>query len=216
MKLYYFDIPGKGEAIRLLCAHYNIQLEDIRLSPEEFQKLKQNEILKFGQVPALVLNDETVLVQSASIMRYLGKLCNGYPSDFVQAALVDAIIDEENDLFAGLSVSRYQARFGFGFLKEHPDLLTICRKDLNDNVIPRHLKFLDDICSKSTTGWIANTNEPSIADFILVPRLKWLASGANDGISKEILSPFIHLTSLMKKLRGLETIQQYYSTHEEK
>ena len=222
LKLYYFDIPGKGEAIRLLCAHYKIPLEDIRLTREEFLALKENGVLKFGQLPALAvtygdITEDIVLVQSAAIMRYLGKVYSaGYPSDPVQSALVDSIIDEENDLFTGLSVSRYQERFGFGFLQNHKDLLEICRKNLNDTVLPRHLQFLNNICGKSKSGWICNTSEPSIADFILVPRLKWLASGANDGISKDILLPYNYLNDLIKKFSNLDTIQKYYTTHEEK
>lgn len=53
-----------------------------------------------------------MLTQSAAIMRYLGKLSGAYPDDPLKAALVDAIIDEENDLFTGLSVARYKGECG--------------------------------------------------------------------------------------------------------
>lgn len=153
-----------------------------------------------------------------AIMRYLGKLCGAYPSCPIKAALVDAILDEENDLFTGLTVSRYQARFGFACigLEENKPLLTTIRKELNDVVLPRHLSFLENLMSSSTTGWIADTDEPSIADFILAPRLKWLASGANDGISKEILASYPSLTNMMIKLRSLPSINQYYLKNVEK
>jgi glutathione S-transferase len=63
-------------------------------------------------------------------------------------------------------------RFGFGFLATNEAILAEVRKSLNDEVIPRHLEFIENLLVKSTTGWIANTTEPSIADFILVPRLQ--------------------------------------------
>ena len=67
LKLYYFDIPGKGEAIRLICAHYKIPLRDVRLTPDEFAELKKEGKLKFGQLPALEVDNSTVLVQSAGM-----------------------------------------------------------------------------------------------------------------------------------------------------
>ena len=151
-------------------------------------------------------------------MRYLGKLCGAYPSCPLQAAYIDAILDAENDLFTGLVVSRYQARFGFGCLglEENKALLANIRKDLNEIVLPRHLTFLEKLIASSATGWIANTEEPSIADFVLMPRLKWLAAGINDGISKEILAPYPKLTSMTMKLRSLPSITKYYLTNVEK
>jgi glutathione S-transferase len=88
-------------------------------------------------------------------------------------------------------------------------MVTVIRKELNDNVIPRHLQALENIAEKSLTGWITGTNEPSIADFILVPRLEWLTSGANTGISTEILNAFPHLLSLIQKLKNLPAIKSY-------
>jgi hypothetical protein len=65
--------------------------------------------------------------------------------------------------------------------------------------------------SRSNTGWIANTEGPSIADFILVPRLRWLQSGDNEGISTEILEPFPLLRGLITKLLALPAVVAYYN-----
>ena len=62
------------------------------------------------------------------------------------------------------------------------------------------------------SGWIANTPNPSIADFILVPRLQWLASGVNEGISKNILHPFPSLRALMEKLMNEPKLKSYYNS----
>ena len=72
-KLYYFDIPGKGEAIRLACAHSGFALEDIRITRDQFIALKESGKLPFGQVPLLELPTGECLSQSAAIMRYIGK-----------------------------------------------------------------------------------------------------------------------------------------------
>ena len=55
-----------------------------------------------------------------------------------------------------------------------------------------------------------HTTGPSIADFILVPRLQWLASGANDGISVTILGAFPHLKAVIVKLMALPAVVAFY------
>lgn len=118
MKLFYFDIPGKGDCIRLLCAHAGLPLEDIRIplgNREPFDKLKAEGKLLFGQLPALEISEtDPMITQSSAIMRYLGKVSGEpslYPSCPATAALIDGIIDEENDLTTGLSVSRYRGKW---------------------------------------------------------------------------------------------------------
>ena len=91
-----------------MCNYGNIQFDDIRLNRDQFLEMKNQGKLSFGQLPLLQVNDD-YLFQSASILRYLGKLSNLYPKDDeIYAARIDAIIDQENDMFTGLSVSKYK------------------------------------------------------------------------------------------------------------
>ena len=171
--------------------------------------MKASGELPYGQVPLLVVDGRHKIAQSAAIIRFIGKLSGLYPEDPVTAAMADSLIDEEIDLFMGLSVSRYRDRFGFGSLTE--DIVATVRRALNDEVLPKHLSFFESVLEKSPTGWLCGTEDPCIADFVLVPRLQWLASGVNDGISLEILEPFPQVKGLIDKLMGLEKIQQYYN-----
>jgi glutathione S-transferase len=116
LKLYYFNIPGKGEAIRLACAYGEVPLEDVRMHANEFHDLKVSGKLPFGQVPALSVDEDIMLFQSAAIMRYVGKLAGLYPTnDDLYAAKIDMAVDSEIDLFMGLSVSRYRGEDIFYF-----------------------------------------------------------------------------------------------------
>eukprot|EP01036_Dinobryon_divergens_P031383 gene31383-40771_t len=196
LRLYYFNIPGKGESIRLACAYAKLPLEDVRITNEEFSQLKANGKLAFGQVPALEVDDKQVIIQSASIMRYIGKLCDLYPtSDHLKAAYIDSIVDEEIDLFMGLSVSRYRARFGFGCLDDAT--VSTVRESLNSEVLPRHLSFLESMLSQSPSGWIASTAGPR----------------ANDGISRDILQPYPLLLRMIEMFLSLPAVAEYYQTH---
>jgi glutathione S-transferase len=219
LKLYYFDIPGKGEAIRLACHYAGIPLDDVRIDRETFVQLKAAGTLRFGQVPALEVTKDGakfVITQSASIMRFIGKQAGGslYPADdHVQAAYIDSIVDQEMDLFTGLGVTLYKERFGFAIL-EDPTLLATVRKSLNDEVLPRHLSSFESIMSQSSSGWMAGGDGPSIADFILVPRLLWLASPGKEGISADVLKPYPKLLSLIDKMLSLPAVVKYYETHQ--
>jgi glutathione S-transferase len=88
------------------------------------------------------------------------------------------------------------------------------RRALNDEVLPRHLQFLENFASASTTGWIAGTEGPSIADFVLAPRLRWLVSGAQAGISTELLSGFPHLQGVVDRVFALPQVVEYYAQRE--
>lgn len=74
LQVIYFDIAGKAEGIRLACAHAGLEFEDRRVTREEFATLKEEGKLAFAQLPALVVDDKHIIVQSAAIIRYIGKL----------------------------------------------------------------------------------------------------------------------------------------------
>ena len=224
LELFYFDIPGKGEAIRLAAAHAKLDLEDVRVTRERFLEMKKSGELKYGQMPALRVDGKTIVNQSASIMRYLGRIAKPgllYPEDPLKAAFVDSIIDQENDLFTGLTVSRYKERYGFSILNpaengDQADVLTSkVRRELNDVVIPSHLANFEKLVQASTTGWIGDTENPSIADFILVPRLQWLQAH-KEGIHEKILDPYPGLKAMMDKLDNLDSVKAYYAAKSNK
>uniref|UniRef100_A0A7S3ME59 Glutathione S-transferase n=1 Tax=Spumella elongata TaxID=89044 RepID=A0A7S3ME59_9STRA len=213
LKLYYFNIPGKGEPIRLACAYGGVELDDFRMHANEFHDLKVSGKLAFGQVPALSVNDDQMIFQSAAIMRYVGKLTGLYPTnDDLLAAKIDMIVDSENDMFTGLAVSRYRGRFGFGFLTE--DHVATVRKSLNDEILPEHLRNVEKLLEESTSGWVAGTANPSIADFILVPRLLWLVEAdTNHGISDSLLEGYPRICALIKQLLALPAVVAFYEKH---
>ena len=209
MRLIYFDIPGKAEAIRLCAAVAGVALEDVRVTRDEYFALKPD--LPYGQAPALDLGDgKGYLAQSSAILRYVATVGGLHPSgDPLAAARIDAIVAEEEDMFCGISVSRYGPRFGFEF-EGREDFRSQVRRALNDEVLPKHLTFLESLLTKSTTGWLAGTQKPSIADFVFVPRFQWLVSGANDGIDSDLLKKFPKVLELIEKLMTLPQVVEYY------
>jgi glutathione S-transferase len=61
MKLYYFDLYGKAECIRMTLYKAKVEFEDIRVSGDSWKELKESGKCPFGQVPLLELTDGTCL-----------------------------------------------------------------------------------------------------------------------------------------------------------
>ncbi|PRP85238.1 glutathione S-transferase Mu 6-like [Planoprotostelium fungivorum] len=74
--LYYFDLRGKGEVIRLLLEAAEIDYEYVSIPLATWNDNKQRYVaqglIPFGQVPSLAVGDQ-VYAQSQAILRYLGR-----------------------------------------------------------------------------------------------------------------------------------------------
>lgn len=216
LKLMYFNIAGKAEAIRLICAYAGLTLDDHRFKDRsEFAAMKESGELQFGQVPALAVDGgKSQLVQSAAILRFLGKIANPelelYPQDAVVAAHVDAVLDQEGDAFMGFRVARYKERFGFS-----TDVLTeeVTKKvtaKINAETIPRHLGHLERMLTSGGTGWLAGTPNPTIADFQWVITLNSLQTDGGWTGKPDILDGFPGLKTLIDRFYAVPAIKQYY------
>jgi glutathione S-transferase len=209
LKLYYFDIKGKGEPIRLLCFYAGLELEDHRFATrDEFLAMREGTRLTFSQAPMLEVDGKHNLVQTSAIMRYLGKLSELYPSDPIQAAKVDAMMDQETDAFIGTTVLTYHRRFGI-------DLSPVVKKKsyerISDEVLPGHFRNIEKCLMASSTGWLAATQEPSPADFMWYVKMSLMVE--NKDLSERIttLEDFPKIKEFMEKFESLGPIQEYYS-----
>ena len=215
LKFYYFGIAGKGEAIRLALTHSGLEFEDVRFDRNGFAKLKETGKLAFGQVPALEVTGadgkSTMLLQSAAILRYVGKLGGGskslYPADPLQAALVDALIDEEKDMSAGSSMLKYGARHGLDLSEEtKATAAAAIKKEFR----PKHLGFVVKILADGGTGWLAGTAGPTIADFVWANSLLNLQQGSGSG-DPEVLQGFPTMAEYVQRFSALPSVQKYYA-----
>lgn len=78
MKLYYFDLYVRAEPIRMLLKHAKLPFEDIRLSHDDFRKIRAEGKLEFKSVPMLEMEGKS-FVQSQAILKLLGRKYGYYP-----------------------------------------------------------------------------------------------------------------------------------------
>ena len=97
------------------------------------------------------------------------------------------------------------------------EVLYNVRNQLNDIILPKHLRFLENFLEKSSSGWLAGGDKPSIADFCFVPRLEWLIEpGIHEGIDVNILEGFPLIKQLIHQFYNLPEVVDYYQQHPKK
>eukprot|EP01124_Arcella_intermedia_P024516 TRINITY_DN4148_c0_g2_i6.p1 TRINITY_DN4148_c0_g2~~TRINITY_DN4148_c0_g2_i6.p1 ORF type:complete len:212 (-),score=56.19 TRINITY_DN4148_c0_g2_i6:372-1007(-) len=104
-KLHYFDMPGRGEPIRLAFRIGGIQFEDARIPFAEWGQKKST--FPFGTVPVLEV-DGKKLCNSNTILQYVGKVAGLAPADLFSFAKVDEFLSVIEDYMGAL----------FGLLKK--------------------------------------------------------------------------------------------------
>ena len=171
VKLMYFNIDGLGEPIRLALAQAGVPFDDHRFKEGEFATIKPT--LAFGQVPCLVV-DGREIVQTASILRYVGKVLDGtgtlYPADAAVAQRVDAMMDQTKDMMTGRMAHKYRERFGFGSLDDKA--VAEVEAAWFATTLPRHLAFFEKALAESGTGWLVGSRTPTAADFLVGCQLR--------------------------------------------
>ena len=100
-KLYYFDIYGVAESIRMALWHAKHPYEDIRLSGEEQKKMKEEGKLPAGQVPIWETDDGKVFNQSNAILHFIGAKAGLYGPTPAEMYWADWAIETVNDMWKG-------------------------------------------------------------------------------------------------------------------
>jgi len=219
IKLYYFGIAGKGEAIRLALKHAGIEFEDYKFADfDEFNKMKETGELMFGQVPALKVTNKAsgkppaILTQSAAILRFIAKISphtDLYPKCPIQAARVDAILDQEADAFQSFRCCNYADRFGFSQVDE--EVMKKCKEEINEKVIPKHFELLEKQLVKGGTGWLAGTEKPTIADFQWAGILPAVKAGWTG--KKWDMTAYPKLNAMCDRFYEIESVKAWYENN---
>merc|ERR1712158_144447 len=96
VRLTYFPARGRAEISRLIFAHAGVKFDDIRLTGEDFAKVKP--ILPYGSMPILEYKGE-VICESMAIAAFLADICNLAGTNAVEKAKANEIVLAMNGLF---------------------------------------------------------------------------------------------------------------------
>ncbi len=130
LDLVYFKMRAFTEAIQMQLCYGNVPYT-YHMAWEYFEKSwpEMKKEIGFGQLPVLIVDNQTTIWQSGSIMRYTAKLANTLPTNEEDRAIADAIFESSQELFQPLNATinfktgeEYEAlkKRGPFFLGENP------------------------------------------------------------------------------------------------
>ena len=186
LKFIYGQMPfWRAEVGRLTLFLGGVEFEDIRISRDEFLRVKETgklddgTIVPFNQIPCLVV-DGTSIAQTAGIARFCGKLSGLYPkSDPIRAAPIDQFLDFATDINILINSTG---------VNENEPARVLARQELVDGSLGGKLRILEN-CITEGSKYIVGP-AMSIADIAIWRLMGWLSSGIIDGIPIEVLEKY--------------------------
>jgi len=163
LKLYYFDMPGRGEMIRLLLRKSKTPFEDIRIKFEEWPTMKERFSLK--QLPVLEA-DGVQMPETEAIMQYLGMEHGYLPVDPEKHFKVLFIIGTTRDLIDGFT------KFFFSSLPD--DKKKSMAEQYYGQTVPLAFKILETRLKENETQEFFVGKKYTIADFHMLGVAKWI------------------------------------------
>nr|ADV57678.1 glutathione S-transferase [Eisenia fetida] len=146
-KLIYFPVRGRGQALRYLAVDNGLELQEEVVSDGAWSALKPKTPL--GQLPVFQDGD-LHLGQSNAILRYVARKHGLYGKNDREAALIDMINDQQEDIrqtYLHLIYQNYDAGKA-AYIKNLPTQLAVLRKFLRKSRRRRILRWRQDqFCS---------------------------------------------------------------------
>ncbi len=173
-KLTYFDFDGgRGEPIRIALHAAGIEFEDERLSFEQFGKMRQG--TPFNALPVLNIDGADV-TQTNSLLRYVGKMADLYPTDNLQALYCDEVMSAFED------VNHHVGRTLF----LQGDELRLAREKLVDGWLTVFIKGLDKLLARGGGKYFAD-NQLTVADLKAFVQVRSLRAGVLDHVPSDLV-----------------------------
>eukprot|EP00043_Microstomoeca_roanoka_P016692 m.171989 g.171989 ORF g.171989 m.171989 type:complete len:283 (-) comp16509_c12_seq2:1516-2364(-) len=196
-RLFYFDLRGRAEPIRLAFHLGGLKFDDVRIRPHQWCQLKPK--CPYGQLPILEF-DGNVLAQSNTILRFVGKKTGLYPSDDLEAAHVDEVLDLIEDI---------NSRVISTIREKNMERKMAARRELATELLP---KWLSKLNTKFEHGYVLGENE-SIADLSAFGLVQWLTMGVIDGLPVSLVEKQANLRRLQEQIRNHPKLQEYFQLH---
>ncbi|KAK7866813.1 hypothetical protein R5R35_005246 [Gryllus longicercus] len=190
-KLTYFNTRGLGEPIRYMLAYGDIDYEDIRISFEEWPKLKADS--PYGLMPFIEINGK-VINQSTSICRYFAKQLDLAGKDEFEALQIDATADTIADLRHTIGDYWWRSEE-----KDKPKK----REILVNETIPKYLSRFEKQV-QDNNGYFVN-GKLSYADLYLAANVEYLSAV----MKSNILDGYPNLKALVEKVDNIPKIKAW-------
>ena len=206
-ELIYFESPGYAEPTRLCLELSQVSWKNTTVDWDGFKALKDSGELPHGYLPILKTPQGT-LAESNALMRYAAALAGLEPEDLFLRGKVDEILE---------LIQGWRASFTPTFYIEDLDEKIAARKALFEEgaKIDLGLKNLESLVEASSTGWIADTEDMTLADVKAFLNTFMMFSGQFDGIEASMLKSYPSLMKYHDHVANDARVKAYYDREDE-
>ena len=206
-EIVYFDSPGFAEVSRFCLELSGLEWKNTTVDWDGYTKMKENGELPWGYLP-IIRTPEGVICESNALLRYTGALAGIEPKDLFTRAKVDELVEVING---------WRQHFIPTFAIDDLDEKIAARQVMFDDggKMDLALKAVSDIVENSTTGWLASTDDMTIADIKGFMDTFMMFSGQFDGVVPEMLAKYPALLTFHDKMSNDERVKNYYSNDDE-
>ncbi|MEJ6563439.1 MAG: glutathione S-transferase family protein [Euryarchaeota archaeon] len=206
-ELIYFDSPGYAEPIRFCLEISQVPWKNTTVDWDGYLALKNNDELPWGFLPILKTPQGT-LAESNALVRYAAAVAGLEPEDLFVRGKVDELIELMNG---------WRADFTPTFYIDDLDEKIAARKALfaEDGKVHLGLLDLEKIYTSSATGWLAGTEDMTLADVKAFMNVFMMFSGQFDGIDATMLQSYPGLLEFHDFVANDERVKAYYDYEDE-
>ena len=206
-ELIYFNSPGYAEPTRFCLEISELPWKNTTVDWEGYQALKQSGELPWGFLPVLKTPQGTI-AESNALMRYAAAVAGLEPEDLFVRGKVDEIIE---------LIQGWRTDFTPTFRIEDLEERIAARKALfvEGTKLDLGLKDLESLYNKSTTGWLADTEDMTLADVKAFLNIFMMFSGQFDGIDVAMAQAYPTLLKYHDKVANDPRVKAYYDREDE-
>ena len=206
-ELIYFDSPGYAEPTRFCLEISELPWKNTTVDWDGYQALKESGELPWGYLPVLKTPQGTI-AESNALMRYAAAVAGLEPEDLYVRGKVDEIIE---------LIQGWRTDFTPTFRIQDLDERIAARKALfvEGRKLDLGLKDLESLFNDSTTGWLADTEDMTLADVKAFLNIFMMFSGQFDGIDASMAQAYPSLLKYHDKVANDPRVKAYYDREDE-
>lgn len=197
LKLTYWDAPvSRGEECRLALHVAGVDFEDHRIARETWPALKPN--TPYGAMPYLELPEGGTLAHSNAILAYVGRKHGLHPTDALEAARHEAMMEHVEDL---------RHNVGPTLRLQEPEKKT-AREALVTGFLPAWAGFAEKNIKGEPFFGGAKLN---VVDLKVHMAVRWFLGGKVDYVPATIFSGFPKLMRIHDAVRDHAGVKSWYA-----
>lgn len=196
-RLIYFDAPvSRGEECRLALHLAGIDFEDVRVKPADWPAMKEQ--TPYGALPVLELPGKAPLAQTNAILVLIGRRHGLHPTDELEAARHEGMMQHVEDLRAAVSPTLRM-----------PDAE---KKAARETLVAGFLPAWARAAERNITGAPFFGGEKlHVVDLKLHLAVRWFIAGKVDHVPATIFAGFPRLMGVHEAVRDHAGVKAWYA-----